>query len=457
MPVQTGDVLLLKKEQVSTISPIENISTSLVSTNLQVIEKKHPQLSDVLAMYTTIVCQIRLYVKGKNEYVQTSKNTPDIIFLAADFGEYRELGFKPLRHIFWIGKANDKSLFDDELDTFVNELSILNKKQSDKITYVPSLMMAPRYFWSGSLGQFNLSCINTSRKLLVLDARDSKKIKFLPLIAGFLPERYSLWRALARVLLLFTILTFAGLFVVPKIIAKRSNYSVSELYKAYFVVLLLPSIFATILINFLAYRNYKFDIYSPDNPQIFEQRFLNALESMGIDAFWLHPDKSDTYEDSIFGIPYRAHTDPYPDLIRSCRGHLGFMGICHLDNCIAMPGGQWDVALKDFIKGGAGKAISCFADLNETTSQAIKTSEAVVWSKSRELSEVIRAIKEGNFYVRYNNSLQKLSLDKWQIGTSGTSGHIVQTLDDGVDIQISISSILDVEFSFFLFPFFGLI
>jgi hypothetical protein len=446
-----GEALLLKKEQGMVVAPIESAALAVTTTPQKVIEKLTADIPDMLQqIHTTVVCQIRLYNKEQTQYLLNQppgiqKTAPDVVFMTANFGNYTEFGFKPLRHIFWVGKGNNNSLYDGDIENFIAELTRINQNKGETTTYVPSLIITPRYFWSGSFGQFNLSCMNKGRKLLVLNTNDPKKIGAIPLVSGFLKERYILWRYLTRISLLLSLLILAGLFFVPKIIAKRSNYSASELYRAYSVVLLLPALCATILINFMAYRNPKFDIYAPDNPQIFEQNVLNALENMDLAAFWFHPDQSDTSEHSIMGVPYRAHTDPYPDLIRLCRAHRGFMGACHLDNCIAMPGGQWDVALIDFIKGKSEQAIWCFADINDETHSSMKSSEAVVWSKTKEIPEIVKAIKDGHFYVRYNSALQKLQLDKWQIGNNGMSGHIVQTLDDGVDIHIAISSTLPGE------------
>ncbi len=310
---------------------------------------------------------------------------------------------------------------------------------------MPSLIINPRYFWSGSIGQFNLSCINKSRKLLLLNANDPHKIRTLPLVAGFLKDRYTIWRYLTRLILILSVLAIAGLFFIPKIISKRSNYALRDLYKAYCVVLILPLLSGLILINFLSYRNPRFDIYSPDNPLIFEQAVLNALQNFDMVSFWLHPDQYETLESSIMRLPYRMHTDPYPDMIRLCKGHFGFLGMCSLDNCLVMPGGQWDVALKDYIKGRDSKPTWCFADINYEEHLPNRNSEAVVWSKTKELNDVLQSIRSGSFYVRYNNATQKLILNQWQIAKNGTSGHIVQTLEDALDIHIALSSTLPGE------------
>lgn len=341
----------------------------------------------------------------------------DAIFLSDNLVETIEFGLPFFRHIFWGSHRQIPSVLSIGWQRCLDEIRKENKRQSD-VLYIPGVEVCPRFFWSGSLLKTNLVCHNHQRDLVVIGTGQAGSLVNLPAARGFLPGRDTLWIILTRLLVFLFVCACLGLLFLPRRLARRSGYPAGMIRRAFLFGLVLPILLVMVAVNLAASLAPSFDIYSPDDPERFEQRVLDALKKKNLMCFWAHPEAFDHNEYKYFGVPFAIDTRPYPEVLLKTKGYTGFAGVNEGENKFVDPGSVWDMVLMQFIEGKRDEPPWCFGEMlyhyEGQSDKKLSNVETVVWAPEKTAGALLDSVRRGFFYARNNFRGQALNLDQWQ-------------------------------------------
>ncbi|MFC1454378.1 hypothetical protein ACFLQL_04265 [Verrucomicrobiota bacterium] len=394
----------------------------------------------------------------------------DVIFLSDNLVESIEFGFLPLRHIFWAGYQEKPSILTIGWKRCLAEVQRENERLSrashgqsratrdkssatmrnawqarDKpdVLYIPGVEVVPRFFWSGSLLKTNLVCHNHQRNLVILGTQNTRSLVNLPITCGYMPGRDTLWIIITRVLLVLFISACLGFLFLPRRMARRSGYSAGMIRRAFLFGLILPLVLLMIVVNLTASWMPAFDIYSPDNPERFEQRVLDALKREKLISFWAHPEAPDHQEFKYFGVSFAVDTRPYPEVLLKTKGYTGFAGVNQGANKFVNPGSIWDVVLKQYLDGKRDEPPWCFGEMlyhyEGQSGKSLSNVETMVWAPEKKAAALLDSIRKGLFYARWNYAGQSFTLDQWQVN-GFESGQTGRTTNSSVNISLRVSA-----------------
>lgn len=381
------------------------------------------------------------------ELTQVAKTQAvDVIFLSDALLEPIEFGLLLLRHIFWASHQEKPSVLSIGSRRCLAEIQRENKRQSD-VLYVPGVEIVPRFFWTGSLLSKDLVCHNHQRNLIILGTGDAGSLVNLPAAIGYIPGRDTGWIIITRLLLLLFIGgLIAMVFMSPKL-ARRSGLDTRAIRRAFLFGIILPVFVLMIVVNLVAALVPAFDIYSPDNPERFEQGVLNALKRKKLMSFWAHPEATDHHAFKYFGVPFEVDTRPYPEVLLKTRDYTGFAGVNEGENKFIDPGSVWDTTLNQYVSGERDEPVWCFGEMlyhyEGQAGKKLSNVETMIWASEKTETALLESVRKGLFYARYNHRGKSLTLDQWQVAglESGQTGRISK---DYVDVTLRVSASVSI-------------
>jgi hypothetical protein len=155
--------------------------------------------------------------------------------------------------------------------------------------------------------------------------------------------------------------------------------------------------------------------WEPYNNLIAYANQKNAL------VFWAHPEARNWVEPQHLRGPVFAQTTPYPDCLQKAPGADGFAVFMEGYKRMARPGGEWDEALLDYIRGRRAKPAWAFAELDLTSlaDTAIDSSYMLVEAQARTAEAVLAALKHGHFQAVSNSSSGTIEIRDFRVAGRG--------------------------------------
>jgi len=357
----------------------------------------------------------------------------DAIFLTDNLTDTIEYGAAPLRHVLWANYSR-KSILTMGPANYLAKVEKENTRQSD-VLYVPGVEICPRFYWTGSLPGKDLTCHNHQRNLIALSIRDARVLAQIPEACGFIWQKNPIWVLITRLSIVLLALALVGLFFLPRRLARASSYSAKEIRRSIALGIILPLLILTVGVNVAASLVPSFRIYGEDKQCRQEQRTVDFLKKHGVLHYWAHPEAGDDHNFQYLGIHFKAHTEPYPELLAKTDGYTGFGGVYEDKNTLTDAGSGWDAVLREYASGTRTSPVWCFGEMlyhyEGQAGKKLGNVETMVWAGQKTETALLQSIGKGDFYARYNGEGQSLTLDEWRVERKESNS---------VDVVLSVSS-----------------
>lgn len=354
----------------------------------------------------------------------------NVIFLSDNLTDTIQYGITPLRHILRLNYSR-RSVTTLGPQAYLDQIESENRRQSD-VLYVPGVEVCPRFYWTGSLTDGDLVCHNHQRNLIVLGVNDAKVLKKIPEVCGYVWQKNPGYMVSSRVLLVLLLVACLGMVVMPRFLAHRSPYSARQIRQSFVLGIILPLLVIIIAVNIAASLVPLFRIYGQDNSGRCEQRAIDFLKQHNLVHYWAHPEAADDHQFSdvpihklkyvpfkTLKIPFKAHTDPYPELLSLTKGYTGFGGVYEAENTLINPGSMWDEVLKQYVNGRRDAPVWCFGEMlyhyEGQAGKKLGNVETIVWAPEKSAEALLEALRKGRFYARENSDGRSLVLEEWKV------------------------------------------
>jgi hypothetical protein len=300
---------------------------------------------------------------------------------------------------------------------------------------VPGVEICPRFYWTGSLLGKDLVCHNHQRNLIALSVRDARVLSHIPEACGIVWQKNAVWVLVTRLLIVLLALALAGLILLPRHLAQTSPYSAPEIRRSIVLGIIMPLLILTVAVNVVASLVPSFRIYEEDKQCRQEQRTVDFLKKHGVLHYWAHPEAGDDHDFWYLRVHFKAHTDPYPELLVKTDGYTGFGGVYEDKNTLTDAGSGWDAVLKEYASGARTSPVWCFGEMlyhyEGQAGKKLGNVETMVWAGQKTETALLESIRKGDFYARQNSEGQSLTLDEWRVERKGSNS---------VDVVLSVSS-----------------
>lgn len=354
----------------------------------------------------------------------------DAIFLTDNLTDTIQHGIAPLRHILWVNHSR-MSIMGLGPQAYLERIEAENTRQSD-VLYVPGVEICPRFYWTGSLAEGNPVCHDHQRNLIVLGITDAKVLKKIPEACGYVWKKNPGWIITTRLLLVLFVTACLAMLVAPRFLARRWPYSARDIRRSFVLGIILPLLVVIVAVNVAASLVPSFGIYGDDDSVRHEQRTIDFLRKHNLVHYWAHPEAFDHHEfDDVpihrlkyvpfktLKIPFKADTEPYPELLSLTEGYTGFGGVYEDRNTLINPGSVWDQVLKEYAEGRRDEPAWCFGEMlyhyEGQAGKKLRNVEIMVWAREKSAKALLESIREGRFYTRANTDGQSLVLEEWSV------------------------------------------
>jgi len=354
----------------------------------------------------------------------------DVIFLSDNLTDTIQYGIAPLRHILWFNYSR-RSVTTLGPQAYLDQIESENRRQSE-VLYVPGIEICPRFYWTGSLPDGDLVCHNHQRNLIALGVNDAKVLKKIPEVCGYVWQKNPGYMVSSRVLLVLLLMACLGMVVMPRFLAHRSPYSARQIWRSFVLGIILPLLVICAVVNIVVSLGQSFHIYGKDEPGRYEQHTIDFLDKHNLVHYWAHPEAADDHQFSdvpihklkyvpfkTLKIPFKAHTDPYPELLSLTKGYTGFGGVYEDENTLINPGSMWDEVLKQYVNGRRDAPVWCFGEMlyhyEGQAGKKLRNVETIVWAAEKSAEALLESLRKGHFYARENSDGQSLVLEEWKV------------------------------------------
>lgn len=293
-----------------------------------------------------------------------------------------EYGVPPFRNI--LKKTVDRnSIAEGGADRYLQ--AIRDAEKNSGLLVIAGTESAPFYYWSGNPLTGSLTAHNHEKRLLTIGLDDPETYRNLPLPHHrVIPKKASdLFPGaailLSAVILGSVMLSWRGLYL--KIGVLIIVLGGLALYDGFF-------------------RNTSpYDPYH-GNPGIAPyQHFIDHVRARGGLTFWNYPETRSGVRKMG---PIQVITRPYPEVILDSRDYTGFAALYGDTITLTEPGGLWDMALNEYLKGMRKKppwGIATGDYHKESADSRLGDFQTVLLVGEKTKAAVLSALKNGNMYA----------------------------------------------------------
>lgn len=154
-----------------------------------------------------------------------------------------------------------------------------------------------------------------------------------------------------------------------------------------------------ILIAGFPFRVERFGAVGPDPGSEPYRAFAEEAARRGAVVSWAHPEAAAAAE--LRGV--RAHTRPYPELVRETAAHA-FGALPEGTERLIPPGALWDLALRDHLEGRRPLPTFALAELDEHRAAVavdFRLLQTVFLVREKSAAGLLEALRAGRFYARW--------------------------------------------------------
>ena len=169
------------------------------------------------------------------------------------------------------------------------------------------------------------------------------------------------------------------------------------------------------------YREFRWSPYLDATPWEPYNRLIAYAEAKNALVFWAHPEAVNWREAQHLKGNVFAQTDTYPDCLEKAPDADGFAVFMEGYRQMALPGAEWDRALKAYLDGKRKKPVWAFAELDlvDFAATAIDSSYMLVDARERSVPALIDALKNGHFQPVANSASGRIEISTFTVACGG--------------------------------------
>lgn len=319
-----------------------------------------------------------------------------------------EYGLSPLRKI--IKKVKERnSITTYGPEKYLNVIDDIARKNPD-MTIIAGVEAQPFYYWEGSYLNNDLRLVNLHKHLLIIGMESPGDFRGIPSVSYNNPAVSDIWCVL-NLWPLFLIP--AGLWLVlhkkKELIQMRmfSYRKESHPFVLPGAVILLSGILFTI--NSIPFCSPLYDQYHGDRGALPYQNLIDYAEDKGGMVFWAHPDVGGSHKLNDIEIS----TPPYSQELLRTFNYTGFSAFVEGMKFSGRPGGYWDTALKQYVKGQRRKPVWAIGELDYKEGSWMGNTQTIFIVNENNKTGILKAMREGRMYA-VNGELKPV-LEAFQI------------------------------------------
>jgi hypothetical protein len=304
------------------------------------------------------------------------------------------------------------------------------------LVIVPGVEATPYARFSGSYLAGSLELAGWHRHLLVIGLSDPEALRRLPVAGNRGGGDYGP-RSLAFLLPALAVAWAARRAVRPAWREVRIAGYVIRRRRAPVAALLAGGAGLLALAAGYPFRVERYSAVGPDPGSAPCELLVERARALGGVAVWAHPEAR--AEKEAVGI--RAITEPYPE-IAARTGADAFGALPQGARRLLPPGGLWDEALRDHLRGRRARPLFALAELDEhgaAGSIDFRLLQTVFQATSRTRAGLLEALREGRFYGRWTPAGRPpLRLARWGVAAGGREAGAAATLSASGPVRVSL-------------------
>lgn len=355
------------------------------------------------------------------EIVKRAREAGMKIAMFADKDSNRvEYGAFPLRNVIRYSKEPE-SISHYGTAKYLDYIENVARQNPDMVV-LPGTETIPFYYWEGS--PFSIFKIKYFHKnILVFGLNSDEDYKNLPSVSNKKPRDFSIWCILNLWPVIFI---GAGIFLMFYLKRKAYSYYIGDRGNANSKGgkgrfrksgIFLASIGALFFINNFPFCEPRYDQYHGDKGPAPYQDMIDYVNSKGGLTFWSSPDidtSKHVIKHALGTVTFE--TSPYYHDLLSTRGYTGFAVFAEGMKNSGIPGGIWDMALKEFVNGKREKPVWAIGELDYEEGDWMGETQTVFLLKKLTKEDVLAALRDGRVYsVIGSSQTPKPVLEHFQI------------------------------------------
>lgn len=344
------------------------------------------------------------------------QNGVDVIILTDHLVRKVEFGLWPVKNIVKRSYEHP-SVLTSGVEKYLSAIYKFNQSHKD-IIIIPGVEITPHYFWT--VEENKLVAKNLHKHMLVLNLKDKQDFLSLPVIHN------TTFLSVTRLLLL-------SLLVVISILSFVMRLKLLSVFCLLFIILSLP----LKVPRFHQYKNYY------DKPYQSLIDYIN-LRKRDLIILWAHPEAVN-YERKVVvkkinNLEIAVETQPYYNSLLTTFNYDGFSIFAEGYRKIGCIGGLWDVILKEYLVGKRSKPVWCYSEVDfGETDDSLCCRVNKLYVKEKTYDEVIKSLKNGNFYTVWRDDDKELLLEQVRINLKKlVFGETYKIEGDKVNIEFAL-------------------
>jgi hypothetical protein len=337
-----------------------------------------------------------------------------------------EYGLFPLRNLIRKSESHS-SIMLKKPETYLREIERLNKHYPD-VLIIPGCEVASFYYWEGNPLKGQLELKDWDRHLLLIGLYNAEDFRRIPQIGSPADRSFRL----SSLLYLWPI----ALFMIGW---KLKNYKKEEKIKLKLMVLKrkktyrwqgisLMIISIIFLINYFPFTQYHYNIYKGYAGYAPYQQVIDFAHKKDILVYWAHPESTNSRDYNRV----KFITDKYPEALIKTSHYNGFAALYEGRRECAKPGGYWDEALIEFLKGKRDKPVWCIGELDYhyegEGGKTIDQVQTIFLSHTINSESILHCLKSGKMYAVRRTRHYCLQLNEFYVTASNKKVFSGETL-----------------------------
>jgi hypothetical protein len=290
------------------------------------------------------------------------------------------------------------SVMTHGLDRYFREAEEAERR-TPGLVVLPGFEVTPFARFVGSPWSGSLELQGWHRHLLILGLEDTPALRRLPVAGNRAGGVYNSWSALF-------LLPAAGFAWAARRLARpayrEATLGAFRLRQRRHPVREVLALLASASALWIGFP-FRVEPYSPVGADPGEAPFhalITRVRRLGGITLWAHPEAG---ADARGPLGIRAVTRPYPDLVRGTDAD-GFGALSEGLRRLAPPGGIWDQALEDYLRGTRTRLPVAVAELDEHRAVGaidFRSLQTVCLVRERSRRGLLEAIRSGRIYGRW--------------------------------------------------------
>jgi hypothetical protein len=180
------------------------------------------------------------------------------------------------------------------------------------------------------------------------------------------------------------------------------------------------------MINHHPFKSSKYDPNHGDQGIAPYQDIIDYVRKRNGLVFWAHPEARYA-EKGIQTGPVTLRTKPYPDALLESKNYTGFSALYGDWHTTENPGNHWDQILLDYCRGKRAYPVWLVAgsdfhqDKKDGGAIDLDTYQTIFLAKKKGMKAILDALSSGKVYAVRKGSKGRLSIDRFQIGSKGST------------------------------------